>query len=30
MNGKGVYTTASGEVYDGEWKDGKMHGIGTL
>ncbi|MDN5201290.1 hypothetical protein QQ008_07955 [Fulvivirgaceae bacterium BMA10] len=29
-NGKGVYTWANGNVYDGEWKKGKMHGQGKM
>jgi hypothetical protein len=25
-----VYRYADGRVYDGEWKDGKMHGQGVM
>jgi hypothetical protein len=28
-NGKGTYTWANGEVYTGEWKDGKREGVGS-
>lgn len=29
-NGKGVLIYASGNRYEGDFKDGKIHGIGTL
>jgi hypothetical protein len=29
-DGKGLYTYASGNVYSGEWKEGKRNGIGKL
>ena len=29
-NGSGKYTWANGNIYKGEWKKGKRHGIGTL
>lgn len=28
-DGKGSYTWSTGEVYTGEWKDGKRNGVGT-
>jgi len=28
QHGKGTYTYADGNVYDGEYKDGKKHGYG--
>ena len=28
-NGKGTYTWATGEVYTGEWNDGKREGVGS-
>lgn len=27
--GKGKFVWADGKTYDGEWKDGKQHGIGN-
>lgn len=27
-NGKGTFQYTNGDKYDGQWKDGKMHGIG--
>ena len=30
VNGKGTYKDALGNEYDGEWKNGKKHGTGTL
>ena len=30
INGQGTYTTAAGNKYVGEWKDGKFHGLGTF
>jgi hypothetical protein len=27
-DGKGIFTWKDGRKYDGEWKDGKQHGIG--
>jgi hypothetical protein len=29
-NGRGVYTFADGDRYDGEWKDGNSHGRGVM
>ena len=29
-NGNGIYTWSTGEVYDGQWMEGKRHGIGTF
>ena len=29
-NGKGIMAWPNGDVYIGEWKDGKTHGVGTL
>ena len=29
VNGQGTYTSASGDQYVGEWKDGTQHGQGT-
>ena len=29
FHGKGTYTWANGDKYDGQWKDDKMHGEGT-
>lgn len=29
-SGKGRYVFSSGYEYDGEWFDGKMHGIGVI
>ncbi len=29
-DGKGVYTWANGSYYDGEWKNGKLEGIGKM
>ena len=28
MEGKGTYKWADGKEYNGEWKNGNMHGIG--
>ena len=28
MHGKGKYSYADGNVYEGDWKDGKKHGKG--
>ncbi len=28
--GKGIYTWANGEIYNGEWEDGKRNGIGDF
>ena len=28
MNGKGIYFSADGSRYEGEWKEGKGHGRG--
>ena len=30
MDGPGVLTQQDGSKYDGEWKNGKKHGVGTL
>ena len=29
-DGQGTYTYSDGNKYEGEWKDGKKHGLGTL
>ena len=29
-DGQGTYTYSDGNKYEGEWKDGKKHGVGTL
>ena len=29
-NGRGICTWPDGTVYDGNWKDNKLHGVGTL
>ena len=29
-DGIGMYEYSDGSVYDGEWRDGKRHGIGTM
>lgn len=29
-DGKGIYTWANGDVYDGQWEEGKRHGEGIL
>jgi hypothetical protein len=29
-DGKGKYRFVSGSVYEGDWKDGKQHGMGTF
>ena len=28
--GRGIYTWPSGQIYDGEWRNGKSHGHGTF
>ena len=28
--GQGTFTYSDGNKYEGEWKDGKKHGLGTL
>ena len=30
MHGKGVYTYHNGDQYDGEWREDKRHGKGTV
>ena len=30
MNGKGRMIYANGDIYQGEWKDGKAHGKGVF
>ena len=30
LTGKGTQKWKNGAVYDGDWKDNKMHGFGTL
>ena len=30
MNGEGIYRWVDGTVYNGEWREGKMHGTGTF
>ena len=30
MHGKGVYTYHNGDMYDGEWREDKRHGKGTV
>lgn len=29
-NGKGKFTHANGDIYDGNWKNGKAHGYGIF
>ena len=29
-DGQGTFTYSDGNKYEGEWKDGKKHGLGTL
>ena len=29
-DGQGTYTYSDGNKYEGEWKEGKKHGLGTL
>ena len=29
-DGQGIFTYSDGNKYEGEWKDGKKHGLGTL
>ena len=29
-DGQGTFTYSDGDKYEGEWKDGKKHGLGTL
>ena len=28
--GEGKYTFSNGSVYEGSWKNGKLHGLGTF
>ena len=30
MHGKGIYTYANGDIYEGEFKNGKKNGIGRF
>ncbi len=30
MHGKGIYTYHNGDKYDGEWREDKRHGKGTV
>ena len=30
IHGRGVFRFADGDVYEGEWKEDKIHGIGIM